>query len=344
MTRLTIDQAEHTKKQAIADLATVNREQFRRDGSRAATLFTPYERKLVDDLRIKDSDRYDIFSAWEDELRPLLRTLEQHRTKPSFHKTLTKQLLLDENSNDSINRIVTMRTCEIVDEFVKKIYSTDRASKKKRLLAAQVFSWTDREINRLKNHYVDYVLYDEIAKTHGIYLYDSHAFIGKRLSTKLRIRRERRMTKANEKKRLKYLHRRLRELRTVNNGLIGDMLDKKLDMISILSLRNQYEKALSDLSEKDAGNAARRLAVFDTVTAPFKEKYALSHSEATHQVSLEGARIDAVELDTILLKTFDLSVIQKNQLLLSSKEYREAVQEIDDIKRIRRERSYLKKH
>ena len=91
----------------------------------------------------------------------------------------------------------------------------------------------------------------------------------------------------------------------------------------VLGLRNQYEKKINELSKSDQKNAVKRLAVFDKETAKFREEQIKKIALSSDQAGLEITRKITKDVDSLLLRIFDLSNIQKNQLVIQMKEFRE---------------------
>ena len=106
-------------------------------------------------------------------------------------------------------------------------------------------------------------------------------------------------------------------------------MKKEWDLVTIISMRNQYDKRIGAMAKKDRSSALKRLAVFEKVTQQFRNDYIEQATSA--KMSLELTRQLSEEVDALLLRIFDLSTVQKNQLLVQSKEYRELIVESKNI-------------
>lgn len=331
--KLSIKDTERIKKQAITDVALVDIEAFRSDASRAYEVYPREERSLLRGLTARDKSAFDILNSWEAELLPFRMKLELKRNETSFLKQISKQLILtDSQAQATVDQLVDERLELATETFVSAHYAGidtkgDEAYAKQRDNAEIVFSLPVAAIERLKNHLVDYVLYKGVAAEYRVAVYDMHGPLITRLWSASRINSERQKKARQDKKRLRQIHKRLFELETSDDGLLGEIMKQSWDLIVVLSLRNRYEKCIKGMTKDDAASIVRRLEVFDSETRQFKEKYTESLLGSVNQTSLQSARSLTKYVDTLLLRIFDLTTVQKNQLLVASKEYRELTQE-----------------
>lgn len=330
---LTIDDREQTKRQQITDSILTNLEDFRTNAARAYHDFIPVERKLLASIETNDTTSYNVLAAWDNELRPLLHTLHSKLSAETFRAFMVKNLVLNEKeAQTKIDQIITERKSEVLRSFIYDLYPIVKKGRtdinsKQRERAKDLLSRPESDIEQIRNHQIDYMLYKEAAAQNHITVADSHASLFKRIRTKARIRAERKKILAAENNRLLYITKRLRELSAMNGGLLINLLDKKMDLMVILDLRNRYEKKIAKLSPEEAKNAVKRLAIFDSETLEFKKEQIEKLVINSDQTSLETTRAITRDIDTLLLRIFDLTTTQKNQLLLHTKEYRELTQE-----------------
>jgi hypothetical protein len=316
---------EWLKRQQIADSITIDPEGFRAEATKTYAEYLPVERAIIDGL---GSNAYDIIVAWGEKVRPSLRLLRDKLSEAAFKDGVTKDLILEEDEIQvKINEIIEKRELEIMDNFIRKLYPTKNNIHNKPERTKNFLSRPESEIELIKSHYVNYSLYKEAADKNNITVVDPHTSFFKRISAKKHIRRERNDTLIFENNRLLYIDDRLKSISAMDGGLLVDIYDKNWDLITVLDLRNNYEKKLIKLSKEDDKNAIKRLAIFDTVTLEFKKCQAEKMIVDADQCSLEVARIITKDIDRLLLRIFDLSNIQKNRLLVYAKEYRELNQE-----------------
>lgn len=337
----TIVDREQSKRQIILNSLLTNVESFRSDATKAFSDFTLKERSTLDAIEADDITSYSVLSAWEQELMPIQQSLAARRTDDNFSKLLIKNLILNnDETQPKINQIISKREIEVLHNFTNQIYPINEHDEysEQRQQANILLSRPESDIFQIKNHQIDYILYGEIAKSNNITVIDLHTSFFNRIKGNLRLRSERKKTVKAENERLKFIKNRLEILSNMNGGLIVEIFEKKWDLITIISLRNQYEKKINKLSVDDAKNAVKRLSIFDAETHKFKNEQIEKLSINSDQVSLEITRSITENIDNILLRIFDLTNIQKNQLLLYSKEYRELQAEQTAILNLRSER------
>ena len=317
------DSREQSKRQRIADSIITDLEDFRDEAARACSEYLPEERAVIGILKTDGVSAYDVLAAWEESFKPVLGVLHNKLSEVTFREDMTKHLILEKDEVQSkINEIIKRREIEVMNSFIAKFYPG-----RKREQIEKIFSRPESEIKRIKNHYINYLLHKEAADQNNITIIDSHISLFKRMSAKKHIRQERKAALISENNRLLYIDDRIKSLSAINGGLLVDIYNKKWDLITVLDLRNNYEKKISKLSKEDDKNAVKRLAIFDVITSDFKKNQTEKMIVDSDQSSLETTRTITKDIDSLLLRIFDLSNIQKNQLLVCTKEYRELTQE-----------------
>jgi len=228
---------EQAKKQLIDDSLIANVEDFRSQATKAFNDYTVRQRTIIYQLGAKNIDSYGVLTAWQDELLPKQQSLRKKRSDDAFSKLLTKNLLLKNNEIESkVDHIIQERETEILNNFIEKIYpiATDNDSNKytdQRQQATDLLSKPETEINEILNHYIDYLLYKEIADENHISVNDPHSSPIKRLISNSRIRSERKKTVIYQNERLIFIKNRLELLSKMNGGLVANLYEKKWDLI-----------------------------------------------------------------------------------------------------------------
>lgn len=333
----TIDDREQSTRQQIISTVLFSVEKFRFDAEKAFDDFRLRERMLLNSLESKGISSYGLLSAWYEELLPMQNTIKSKRTDDIFTKSLIDNLLMSpDEAGSEINRIVARRESDVLHDFIYRIYpiADDRKKdlyKNQRKIALKLLSRQESEINQIRNHRINYVLYKEIAKQNNVTVIDSQSSLLKRLWAKISINSERKKTIELEKKRLLQINSRLKVLSTIDGGLVAEIFENKIDLMIILGLRNQYEKKVGKLPKANSKNAVKHLEIFDAETQKYKKDQIEKLTINSDQVSLESTRKITEYIDNLLLRIFDLTNIQKNKLLLYTKEYRELMQEKDSI-------------
>ena len=340
-----INDREQAKRHHIADLILTDVELFRTEASQIYGNFKPAERSLLDGLVGNDIDSYNVLATWHDELLPLNRSLQDKRTDRTFLKIISKNLMLDDSQAQlKIENIIDQRQAEALNDFIYKVYPINPKRhrdvyKKQRKQARALLAKANSEIEQIRNHQIDYMLYVVAANKNSITVIDPHESKSSRRRDLKQIELERKNILAIENERLRFIGNRLIALSAMNGGILVDIFDKKWDLMTVLALRNQYEKLIGKLSESEANDAIKRLEIFDKVTKDFKSEQAAKLTLDSHQTSLTAARTIIKKIDSLLLSIFDLTVIQKNQLVLNTKEYRELKQEQAEILKAQNNRS-----
>jgi hypothetical protein len=327
---LSVYERERARLQQYEELLAKDVELFRREATKAYSAFEPYERKFLRKLETGEVTSYVALTTWEDALLPVLYTLQTKRAEPAFRRAMVKHLALDmDETQKTIHSVINTREKAVIQKFITQVYGKEtkrKSHRKQRRHILGLFAVPQQEVFDMKEHLVAYTLLRHVADEHGIAVVDAHAPLRMRLKAARRVRRERKKAKRAEAVQLAHIAARTAEIRAARNGLVADILDKNIDLVTVISLRNRYEKRLSALSKSDVIHAAKRLAIFDEETREFREQYT-SLAAVDIEASLESTRQMTKAIDDLLLRIFDLTTTQKNQLLLYTKEYRELVDE-----------------
>jgi len=328
---------EQARRQQILNIYLTNIEEFRIKATKAYNDFCQKERSTLEGIKTNNISSYSILSAWEQNLLPIQQSLINKRSDNLFAKILIRNLSLNNDELQSkIDQIISERESEILNNFTSQIY-THQENKNHNIYAKQshnlkiLLSQPESAVKQIKDHQIDYFLYKEIAMQNNINVVDLQNSLWKRVVVKRRINSERKKTIKSENERLIFINNRLNALSTINGGLVTEIIENNWDLITIYSLRNQYEKKIGKLSESESKNAIKRLEVFDTETQKFKIEQIEKINISADQVNLETTRLLTKNIDNLMLRIFDLTNMQKNQLLLYSKEFRELTKEKIDI-------------
>ncbi|USN96641.1 MAG: hypothetical protein H6797_00350 [Candidatus Nomurabacteria bacterium] len=329
MKNSTISQNELLDKQAMIDMVLMDREHFRAQAESSLLRFSPRERKLLKKIETETVSAYDVLYAWKNELNPLIKQLESKRVDKTFRIDMKKQLILAEDElNEKVRQLVEARISEIQTRFLEKMYTSDRTAYRN---AEMLLTKPDQELDELLSHVVSATLSTIVAAEHGVTIIDGHASLFRRLRLRRQVRRERKQIKSSHRERLAYITRRKQVLTNQNGGLLVAISEKGWDLITIISMRNQYEKRINALPLKSSKNVVKRLAIFEEITQKFRNDYIEKITSTNPKAGLNSVRTITQEVDDLLQRIFDLSTAQKNQLLVHSKEYRELTEEHQEI-------------
>lgn len=318
--------------------AAEDREGFRLNAQKALAAYTPSDRALVNKLCAPHLTAYDVCATWKTRLLPLATELDAQLATPTFHRALSKHLLLDEpTALHTASELVNDRLQATREQLLQELYpltgKKDGLSRQ-RQTARQLFTLPLADVDSFSTRYTASLLHKEVAVLHSIDVLDSHISWWQRRKTAHRIKRERKQTIRQEDVRLQSIEQRRVELQGSYDNLMGTITGKGWDLITIIGLRQLYEKQLKHLSDMDA---SKHLALFNKITKTFRTR----HLESLSPTQLFAAHALDNEASALLLHIFQLSTPDKNQLLLISKELRELTDEKENILKARTHREKI---
>lgn len=318
----------------LTELAKSERELFRLNAAKAYLAFPATDRAIIKKLTADSTTGYALLNQWQSSLQPLAAELSASGTRPAFARDIAKYLFLDMPSAERrVEDLLATRRQEAREKVLYELYPLPINSRKDRRAAPRnnarnLLMKTAAEIESLKERYVAYLLHQTVALTCAIPVEDAHTPWLKRILTRRRIASERKKLNGVERKRLHDIAQRLNQLNASHDGMLGELLRKEWDLIVVISLRNKYEKQIQALPPTERLSPLKRLTIFEKITKQFRDEQIdkLAHSNPAHD-SLVAVRHYAETTDALLLRIFDLSNEQKNQLLVLSKEARDLQKE-----------------
>jgi hypothetical protein len=328
----------------LSYLAIHDRESFRAQAQDAYKNYTRDDRLSLQQLETQHTTAYDTLLQWKQTLQPLMAELHAQRLKPSFSKTIAKYLALrDDEAEVKADALIEERFVEVREQSILALYPFPGAGKKDsaahaRTHARQLLSLPEAEIEILYITYSNYLLYRHVAALHTIAVIDQWSNWWHRQLTAQKIKKERKAISQTEDSRLLAIDDRLAELSAMNNGLVGDIIAREWDILTVLNLRHQYEKQLHALSFQQSQNSLQHFALFEKTIKTFRDAQLATHSTTE---GLSAVMKDADDTTLLLIRIFELSNSEKNQLLLLMKEVRELSKEKAQILETRAHRRML---
>jgi hypothetical protein len=242
---------------------------------------------------------------------------------------MAKHLILaDDELDTKVGQLIDERLVEVRERFLEQKYLNDSEAYSN---ARELLDHPEQELDELLSHLVAATLSKIVAAEYSVTIVDAHAGLWRRINSRRRVNGERRRDLGFRNKRLAYITQRQQELTDLNNGLLMAIAEKGWDLVIIISMRNQYEKRINALPPKDAKSVIKRLAVFEKITRQFRDDYIEKTNANSPKTGLQFAHTLTEEVNALLLQIFDLSTVQKNQLLVHAKEYRELATERQTI-------------
>lgn len=328
------------KDHAVEEFIRTDREAFRAEATEALKNFTPDDRELAASLETEHTTADDVLRAWAQQIEPLHQDLEAQRDDTRFKKSLIKRFGFSDNEADRmIDYMIDERKHGLLDEVLGNLYpQVDGEPPYQRNYAYELLTGTDAEINDYFSRYIDFVQALDAAEKHDVLLCDPHGSWLERQRAAIQINKERQRLAQDEDERLEEIQRQLERLTNDQESLVGPIIAKNWNFITILDLRAKYQKHIDALSKTDSKNPTKRLRLFERVTQSFRDREAEKLAKAHHTHSLKATRKINEDVYDLLLEIFDLDNAKRNRLLMDIQRHTRLTQERDLILLIQRNR------
>lgn len=306
-----------------------NVEQFRANAFEVSQSYTPHDRKVIKALCLDRMESYHFFQCWHDEIRIPLRNLRKPLSATlvrSLSNTLTYS---DRESKDLANALIETRERELVKKITQRIYG-DTYRKSQRSAVISVLSKKEDDIEALYLRYIEWKTYAELAKDNRISLYDPYTSWVKRRSTSAKIKKENKKLLQKENERIASIDQKLQILYVQDDNLISHIKATNIDIVTIVAVKTEYEKQLQRISEADRHNPVIRTNIYKKATEGLREAFGEKYKNCQIESLKESQRI-VNDIDTVLIRVFDLSNSKKNQLMADMKTVRELLKEKEAI-------------
>lgn len=318
---VTLINNEVDRLKAIQDLAVKNIREFRTQARLASKAYTKDDVSFIRQLSTPTYSSYEIVQKWQEELIPKVNENISRRQNKYFNNSLRKHLAVDgEEAAVIIEELLDDRLNVLVDTFVQNYGLSED-------VASSILTTTPQQLVALSRRYVDYVLFKEVARDQSITVIDAHEALPQRTVASLVVRRNEKQHDTKSARRIEEIDAQLVEIKSLQNGFIGEIIDAEWNLITIFALRREYEKRLASLDRDDVLDSLKRLEVFDDITKSFKDTYIENISNIFGLNTLESVRKLGESVDTLLMRIFDMPLHEKNQLLGHTKQYRELTEE-----------------
>lgn len=269
----------------------------------------------------------DFFLAWREDFLPQIQKARRASRQPRVAKIFADDFSLDEAARaEVIDALLGRNLAQIRADFVEKNYPL--SEKKLHRLAQKFVAQTEEDCAAQIDAYVNFALYREVAREQNLAIYDSQARWPRRAFQKRRARRQVRRLLREVRARLAQISDETSQIEQQNNGLVARLFGLKIDYITVLAARQEYEKALARLSKKSAESPAKRLALYEKKTEAIRSQYLDS---VPGLANLSDAQQAVKEIDSVLLAIFDLDNAQRNQIMDLLKQYRDLVRERENL-------------
>ena len=269
----------------------------------------------------------EFFLNWREDCLPRLQLIEQASQQKAAQALLSEKFLFDETQRDEILRDITSQALAAEhSRFVTKNYPI--TEKRLHKLAQQFVSQPTEVCQQQIDNFINYLLYQTVAREAGVIVRDRQARLAVRLVQSLRGGRQVRRLVRQMRQRLRQIDNETIKLESTQNGLVSRLIGLNIDYVTVLAARQEYEKALDRLSKKAAESPAKRLALYEKKTESIRATYL---DAAPGLANLADTQKAVKEIDDVLLAVFDLDATQRNEIMKALKQYRELVRECDAL-------------
>ena len=302
---------------------------FRTEAEIANFRYKPKYRKFLKKISTKKIKSNQILDKWFYQIFTKNKILNEKVYDEDFKNSLIDNLLLnDKEINLKIQSILNQRLSEIKNEFLFSIYpANDNKYYKKIILLNKFLQRSDSEINQLRIIQENYLIYKELSNKYKVTIFDPYDNFIKKLISNHRISVENSKIIKDRNQRLENINKRIEYITNINDGIVLDIINQRLDLMAIINIKNEYEKIVKKLPKKYIDNDLKKLEIFEKETNKFRNNHISTNSKGEFENNLELARNKIIEIDSILLKIFKMTNQQKNQLISQVNEYQELCKE-----------------
>jgi hypothetical protein len=305
---------DRSERHAFVNSVLTNPEAFRITAQNTLRVYTQNERSLVTDLLSSPNGALMFFDRWEADIKTLRQEIDEARSNKTFARSLAKYLLLsDPQSSVSADGLVKQRDAQIVEQFLNALYPPeDRRHLRARRAARRILRYSPDHITSLLRHYISATLALGVAKEYGVTVLDPITGWYTQSKARRAIRLERIELSRATKKEIKRLTRQMNRLRNQQAGLVGQVYDSPIELVTILATKTRYEKKLMKLEVPSVDLATQRIALFDEETKQLRRTFATTLPSSQTADEKQAALIHYSDL---LWKLFMMSSVETHQLM-----------------------------
>lgn len=328
------------KDHATEEFIRTDREAFRAQATEALKRFDADDRERAASLETEHTSADDVLRAWAQQIEPLHQDLEAQQDDSRFKKSLIKRFgFSDSEADRMVDYLIDERKHGLLDEVLSNLYPSNEGEPPyQRNYAYELLTGSDAEINDFFSRYIDFVTALDAAEKYDVLLCDPHGSWLERQRAAIQINKERQRLAQDEDERLEEIERQLERLTNDTDSLVGPIVSKNWNFITILDLRAKYQKHVDALSKEESKNPTKRLRLFERVTQSFRDSEAEKLAKAHQTHSLKATRKINEEVYDLLLEIFDLDNTKRNRLLMDIQRLTRLTQERDLILLIQRNR------
>lgn len=296
---------------------------FRATAQQVFQAFSRKERTENSLLTTESTSAIEFYSQWNAQLVPEITAIEQATTAKSLQKDVVRYLLLNtDQATELISSLVLQRSVQIINQFIEQFYKN--SERKARKAAKRFILRSMDENSEYIERYITYSLYRQVALEERMTIYDAHASLITRLAQSIRQSQEISSLRRRTHRQMRVNSRLMSTIEQQNEGLVASLFALNIDLVAIRSAYQSYEKALDKLSDTQKKSPSKQLALYEKETASLRA----AHLESISGIhGLQDTKRAAAEIDAVLLRIFDLTNRQYNELMTQLKRYRDLERE-----------------
>ena len=259
------------------------------------------------------------FISWHDQLLPRLEKLHNAPDNTRLTGAVRSALLADDEAQRQaiIATAVAERVAQEQQSFVTAQYM---ASERRAYESAMRFVMQPISVCREQmEQYVTYMLYRDVSAEARLAVVDSQRGKLTRLWQCWQVRRQNTRLKREVRHQHVRIDREMVDIERLYDGIVPRLFTLGIDYVTVLAARREYEKAVDRLSKKAAESLPKRLALYEKKTELIRSEHLIAMPEIK---SLAHAHQVAHEVDTVLLRVFELDATQRNEVMKMTKRYR----------------------
>ena len=293
--------------------------------SEARLVYRAFTRDMRREATLLDTASFgagEFYIAWRDEIVSRDEVIAKAATDTKLQKELTRSLVLEkEEAEQYAVSLVQKRHEEHKAAFLDEKYSPKE--KRARHAAALFLERTQESNEERVQRYIDWQLYHVVADDYEMTVYDPQAPILKKLVLRSKVRRQTKRLVRMTRRGLRKLAKERGAIEAHDKGIITALVAVSIDLVSVRAAYRAYEKSLKTLGD-DEQTPAAKLTLYKEATEKIREEH-LASLVGAH--GLQDIQRAASEIDTVLLRVFDLSNREYNELMNLFKRYRDIQRE-----------------
>ncbi len=288
----------------------------------ARQAYAEYDRRMRREARrltAKDFMPLDFYVTWQTEYMARMRKIHTNIEDGKLARAMKTVLLMEDTASQQWLGGEIAALC-MIRERQKVLKSYSGSKKRVQKMLGEILARDEAQILWQVEIGMRYEMYRLVAFEHGLWVEDVNAGFFRRGRLKRRSRRQVRQLTRRFEQQLAEVEIGLAEIEQLHDGLAVQLLDLKVDMIEVVAARQNYDKLLAKMSLKSQQNPAKKLAAYEKATADIRKKRLedLSSSDSLAAVSAASQ-----QLDEVLLRAFEFSAAERNEMMRQLKRHRE---------------------